>query len=62
MQIKLFTISIGDSRTALKEMNRFLKGNKILEVQNQYMVRLIIGLFVTCSKAGAPSPTCARQD
>jgi len=35
MQIKLFTIPIGDSGTALEEMNRFLRGNKILEVQNQ---------------------------
>ena len=35
MQIKLFTIPIGDSGTALDEMNRFLKINKILEVQNQ---------------------------
>lgn len=34
MQIKLFTIPIGDSGTALEEMNRFLRGNKILEVQN----------------------------
>jgi len=35
MQIKLFTIPIGDSGTALEEMNKFLRGNKILEVQNQ---------------------------
>jgi len=35
MQIKLFTIPVGDSGTALDEMNRFLRGNKILEVQNQ---------------------------
>ncbi len=35
MQIKLFTIPIGDSGTALEDMNRFLRGNKILEVQNQ---------------------------
>ena len=35
MQIKLFTIPIGDSREAVEEMNRFLRGNKILEVQNQ---------------------------
>jgi len=35
MQIKLFTIPIGDNGTALEEMNRFLRGNKILEVQNQ---------------------------
>ena len=35
MQIKLFTIPIGDSGEAVEEMNRFLRGNKILEVQNQ---------------------------
>lgn len=35
MQIKLFTIPIGDNGTALEEMNRFLRTNKILEVQNQ---------------------------
>ncbi len=35
MQIKLFTIPIGDSGVALDEMNHFLKVNKILEVQNQ---------------------------
>lgn len=35
MQIKLFTIPIGDNGIALDEMNRFLKNNKILEVQNQ---------------------------
>jgi hypothetical protein len=34
MQIKLFTIPIGDSGAALEEMNRFLRGNKILEVEN----------------------------
>jgi hypothetical protein len=35
MQIKLFTIPVGDSGTAQEEMNRFLRGHKILEVQNQ---------------------------
>ncbi len=34
MQIKLFTVPIGDSGAALDELNRFLRGNKILEVQN----------------------------
>jgi len=34
MQIKLFTIPIGDSGAAQEEMNRFLRGNKILEVEN----------------------------
>ena len=35
MQIRLFTIPIGDSGTALEEMNRFLRTNKILEVHDQ---------------------------
>ena len=34
MQIKLFTIPAGDSGQAADEMNRFLRGNKILEVEN----------------------------
>jgi superfamily II DNA helicase RecQ len=35
MQIKLFTIPIGDSGRALDEMNKFLRTNKILEVHDQ---------------------------
>jgi len=35
MQIKLFTIPIADNGTFLEEMNRFLRANKILEVENQ---------------------------
>ena len=35
MQIKLFTVPIGDSGTALQEMNTFLKSNKILEVRDK---------------------------
>ncbi len=35
MQIKLFTIPIGDSGVAIEEMNRFLRANKILEVHDQ---------------------------
>jgi superfamily II DNA helicase RecQ len=35
MQIKLFTIPITDSGASLEEMNRFLRANKILEVENQ---------------------------
>lgn len=35
MQIKLFTIPVGDSGGALQEMNAFLRGNKILEVENE---------------------------
>ena len=35
MQIKLFTVPVGDSSTALEDMNRFLRSNKILEVHDQ---------------------------
>ncbi|ACF44537.1 HRDC domain-containing protein [Pelodictyon phaeoclathratiforme] len=35
MQIKLFTISIGDSGGALQEMNTFLKAHKVLEIQHK---------------------------
>jgi len=35
MQIKLFTIPVSDSGKTLEEMNRFLRGNKILEVQSE---------------------------
>lgn len=37
MQIKLFTIPVGDGGTALQEMNAFLRGNKILEVENNFV-------------------------
>ena len=35
MQIKIFTIPIGDSGASVQEMNAFLRGNKIIEVENQ---------------------------
>ncbi len=35
MQIKLFTIPITDNGDFLEDMNRFLRANKILEVENQ---------------------------
>jgi superfamily II DNA helicase RecQ len=35
MQIKLFTIPIGDSGAALQEMNLFLKAHQILEVEQK---------------------------
>ncbi|MBI4946553.1 MAG: HRDC domain-containing protein [Bacteroidetes bacterium] len=37
MQIRLFTIPISETGASLEEMNRFLRGNKILEVQNQFV-------------------------
>ncbi|MBZ0242013.1 MAG: HRDC domain-containing protein [Bacteroidales bacterium] len=35
MQIKLFTVPITDSGSSIEEVNRFLRANKILEVENQ---------------------------
>ncbi len=35
MQIRLFTIPVGDSGAAQQEMNVFLRSNKILEVEQQ---------------------------
>lgn len=37
MQIKLFTIPVGDSGGALQEMNAFLRSNKILEVEDRFV-------------------------
>ena len=37
MQFKLFTVPIGDNGSALQEMNAFLRGNKIIEVENKLM-------------------------
>ena len=37
MQIKLFTIPVGDTGAALPEMNAFLRNNKILETENQFV-------------------------
>ncbi|MCB0290737.1 MAG: HRDC domain-containing protein [Calditrichaeota bacterium] len=34
MQIKIFTIPIGDNGAMQEELNRFLRGNKILEIEN----------------------------
>ena len=34
MQIKLFTIPVSDSGAVTEELNRFLRANKILEVEN----------------------------
>ena len=35
MQIKIFTIPISDNGTAVEEMNRFLRANKVLEIEKQ---------------------------
>ncbi len=62
MQIKLFTISIGDSGAALQEMNTFLKAHKILEIEQKlisnnngvywcFCVRYIEQTFSTASES-----------
>ncbi len=37
MQIKLFTIAVGDGGSAEQEMNAFLRGNRILEVESHFV-------------------------
>ncbi len=37
MQIQLFTIPVLDNVTALKEMNQFLRGHRILDVQQRFV-------------------------
>ncbi|MBK6932548.1 MAG: hypothetical protein IPH12_17480 [Saprospirales bacterium] len=57
MQIKLFTIPVGDSGGALQEMNAFLRGNKILEVENKLMGNENGAYWCFCVRyirAGAP--------
>jgi superfamily II DNA helicase RecQ len=50
MQIKLFTIPVGDSGGALQEMNTFLTAHKILEVEQK----------LTCNENGAYWCFCIR--
>ncbi|MBN2001135.1 HRDC domain-containing protein [candidate division KSB1 bacterium] len=37
MQIKIFTIPVGDNGSAVEELNRFLRGNKIIQIENQFV-------------------------
>ena len=37
MQYKLFTIPIHDPDTAVEEMNRFLRGQRVLSVEKVYV-------------------------
>jgi hypothetical protein len=34
MQFKIFTIPVADDGSATEEMNRFLRGHKVLEVEH----------------------------
>lgn len=35
MQIKLFTVPVGDNGGALQELNAFMRGNKVIEVEQK---------------------------
>ena len=37
MQIKLFTIPIGDSGAIQEDLNRFLRGTRVLEISHQFV-------------------------
>lgn len=38
MQLKIFTISCGESNDSNEELNRFLRGNKIVNVEKQFYI------------------------
>jgi hypothetical protein len=54
MQFKIFTVPIGDNGSALQEMNAFLRGNKIIEVENNAVPRFdnLKKSCQICSKPG----------
>jgi len=37
VQFKIFTIPVADDGAAMEEMNRFLRGHKVLEVEQQLL-------------------------
>jgi superfamily II DNA helicase RecQ len=56
MQIKLFTVPIADNGTFEEELNRFLRANKILEVENQLVSNASGASWCFCVKyIGAPA-------
>ncbi len=67
MQIKVFTISIHDSKEANEELNRFLRGYRILEVEQQLVQSREQHYWVFCvrylesSKGGGTQKAGRRQ-
>ncbi len=62
MQIKLFTIPITDSGTFLEEMNRFLRANKIFEVENQLVSNERGALWCFCVKYLSAAPAFQKTE
>jgi hypothetical protein len=50
MQIKFFTIPIGDNGTMTEELNRFLRSHKVLEVENHLISNEKGALWCFCVK------------
>jgi superfamily II DNA helicase RecQ len=50
MQFKVFTIPVTDDGTAIEEMNRFLRGHKVLEVEQQLVSTKIGSHWHFCVK------------
>jgi superfamily II DNA helicase RecQ len=50
MQFKIFTIPVTDDGTAIEEMNRFLRGHKVLEVEQQLISTKVGSQWHFCVK------------
>jgi hypothetical protein len=50
MQFKIFTIPVTDDGTATEEMNRFLRGHKVLEVEQQLISTKVGSQWHFCVK------------
>ena len=61
MQIKLFTIPVGDSGGALQEMNAFLHSNKILEVEDRFVSNEHGAYWCFCVRYMERTPGAADQ-
>ncbi|MEI6638864.1 MAG: HRDC domain-containing protein [Chlorobium sp.] len=62
MQIKLFTIPVGDSGAAEQELNTFLKANKVLEVENRLISNKNSACWCFCvryAESSLPNPSGA---
>ena len=62
MQIQIFNISLADGAEGLSEMNRFLTGHKVLEVEQQFFGNANGGMWSFCvrylptANGGSASP------
>lgn len=61
MQIKLFTIPISDSGKAIEEMNRFLRGHKVLEVEQKLIQNEHGALWAFCVRYIQNAPPSEGQ-